>query len=139
MMMSKTVNSVKEITLAPVPRTTFAEPNVTANMSKYPWSARFNVACWLRVEHAVQSPIQVKLVYKDSRGWRQVRVDGGFINSRNRILLSGAVEIHALGPILEMKVNATGISSVMKTHAEELFVQRIEESGQQKNLPAEAA
>ncbi len=137
--MSNNVNSIREITLAAVPKATFANRGVTANMGKHAWSASFNLACWLRVEYAIQSPIRLKLLYRDSRGWQQVFVDEGFINTHNRILLAGTAHIRALGPILDMKVSAAGISSVMNVSAEELFVQKIKEFRSQKNSPAEAA
>jgi len=137
--MSNNVNSLREITLASVPKATFTSPDVTANMRKHNWFASFNVACWLRVGYAIQSPIRLKLLYRDSRGWQQAVVDEGFINTSNRLLLSGRAHIRALGRILEMKVSAAGISSVMKVSAEELFVQKIQESRSQKNSPAEAA
>ncbi len=137
--MSNDANSIREITLASVPKSTFANPQVTANMEKHAWSARFNVACWLRVHYAVQSPINLKLLFRDSRGWQQVFVDEGFINSHNRLLLSGACEIRAVGPVVEMKVNVAGISSSMRLSAEELFVQRIEEPRRRKASPAAAA
>lgn len=138
-MMSNTINAVRETTLASVPKATFANPKVTAAMEKHAWSVSFNVACWLRVQYAIQSPIRLKLVYRDSRGWQQVFVDEGFINTHNRLLLSGAAHIRARGPILEMKVNVAGISSVMKVSAEELFVQKVQETRQQRNSPAAAA
>ena len=137
--MSNYVTSVKEITLASVPKSTFANPRVTANMDKHAWSAKFNVACWLRVHYAVQSPINLKLLFRDSRGWQQVFVDEGFINSHNRLLLSGAAEIHAVGPVVDMKVNVAGVSTAMRLSAEELFVQRIEEPRRRKASPAAAA
>ncbi len=137
--MSNYTNSVKELTLASVPKSTFANPKVKANMEKHAWSERFNVACWLRVHYAVQSPIILKLLFRDSRGWQQVFVDEGFINSHNRLLLSGACEIRAVGPVVEMKVNVAGVSSAMRLSAEELFVQRIEEPRRRKASPAAAA
>ena len=137
--MSNYTNSVKEVTLASVPKSTFANPQVTANMGKHAWSAQFNVACWLRVHYAVQSPITLKLLFRDSRGWQQVSVDEGFINSHNRLLLSGAARIRAMGPVVEMKVNVAGISPAMRLSAEELFVQKIQEPRPQKASPAAAA
>ena len=138
-MMSNTANSVREVILVSVPRATYADPTVTAQTGKQVWSARFNVACWLRLQYAVQSPIRLKILFRDSRGWQQVFVDEGFINAHNRILLSGAAEVRALGPILEMKVTAAGISPSMKMSAEELFVQKIDATEQQQHSSAEAA
>ena len=137
--MSTHTNAIRELTLASVPKSTFANPQVTANMSKHVWTARFNVACWLRVHYAVQSPITLKLLFKDSRGWQQVFVDEGFINAHNRLLLSGAAAIQAMGPVVDMKVNVAGVSSAMRLSAEELFVQKIQEARHQKSSPAAAA
>ena len=137
--MSNNASPVREVTLVSVPRSTYVGAKAKMGVGKQAWSATFNVACWLRVQYPIQSPIILKLLFRDSRGWRQVLVDEGFVNAQNRILLSGAAEVRAIGPIFEMKINAAGVSSVMKMSAEELFVQRVEEPQQQKKAPARAA
>lgn len=110
--------------LAEVPASTFD----TATPSKAPWFSEYNVAAWLGFRYPTTRAIGILLEYTDQQGQHSLMVDECSAPDGLQLMLSGRVQVNAIGRISRMTVHCCGIDNAGSVRVDELFVQRVEES-----------
>ncbi|MEM8499817.1 MAG: hypothetical protein AAF542_17470 [Pseudomonadota bacterium] len=115
---------IRSCLLAEVPANTFH----TATPSKAPWFSEYNVAAWLGFRYAISGAIGILLEYTDQEGEHSIVVDECSAPEGLQLMLSGRVQVTAIGRISRMTVRCCGIDNAGSVRVDELFVQRVEES-----------
>lgn len=110
--------------LAEVPASTFD----TATPSKASWFSEYNVAAWLGFRYPTTGAIGILLEYTDQQGEHSLVVDECSAPDGLQLMLSGRVQVNAIGRISRMTVRCCGIDNAGSVRVDELFVQRVEES-----------
>jgi hypothetical protein len=94
---------MKEKFIAKVPEHLILQPMVPSNRSL--WSGHYNVALWLRLHQLCPGNAQLVLKYMDNEGiTRRVAVDTASLEFTNQVLLSGEVNVPAVGRVIDMSV-----------------------------------
>lgn len=110
--------------LASVPAPTFKQSSAIGDS----WFSEYNLAAWLGFRYQPQNTLSIVLRYEDSLGKHEVLVDQCSVPDGLQMMLSGRVQIHAVGSIKHMNVYCSGIEPGFVVRVDELFVQRVEET-----------
>ncbi len=87
-----------------------------------------NVAAWLGFPIRPADAVGVVLHYTDSRGRHAMLIDECVAVEGFSLMLSGKVEVTAVGAIEHMSIHCSGIADKQYVRVDELFVQRVQQS-----------
>lgn len=109
--------------LANVPEATFRGGEESAKLP-----LELNVAAWLGFPMRPTDAVGVVLHYTDSRGRHAIVIDECMMVEGFSLMLSGKVQVTAVGAIEQMSIYCSGISNKQYVRVDELFVQRVRQS-----------
>lgn len=97
------------------------------------WENRYNVACWLRPLAASAFDAKLYLQFRDQENRdKQVAVDRAAVSLGRPALLSSQIQLNAVGKITEMSVWIEVSEGAPAYAIDELFVQSVAGTAQQK-------
>jgi hypothetical protein len=128
---------MKEKFVAKVPEKLIPQPQLSARSH---WIGRYNVACWLRLQHTRPCKIVLLLKYVDQEGTsKSFTVDQCSTELGSTMLLSGMAQIPAVGKIIDLGVYLESTENCPPYTIDELFVQAADQSVSKANKLISAA
>ena len=128
---------MKEKFIAKVPDALIAQPQVSARSS---WMGRYNVACWVRLQQQRPCKIALLLKYVDQEGTsKTITVDHCATELGATMLLSGMVQLPAIGKIIDMGLYLESTDNCPPYVIDELFIQGADQSFSKANKLISAA
>lgn len=87
--------------------------------------AEYNVATWLQLPGLANLPVSLLVSYRDGEHLREVTVDHGRIDCRQRILLSGVARLPIERSLHDVELRLRSAVPPAGLRVEELFVQPV--------------
>ena len=129
---------MKEKFVAKVPEHLILQPVVASNRTT--WSGRYNVALWLRLHQLHAGNVNLVLKYMDHEGvTRRVMIDQSSMEFTNQILLSGEVNVPAVGRVIDMSVYLEMPEPTPGYTIDELYLQSSDRTNKQSGKLISAA
>jgi hypothetical protein len=87
------------------------------------WDAEFNVAAWVRVS-GTNGEIRLLLCHEDDAGQHGCIVDSCAVSGESNSLVSGLISVRFTGKVKKVQMILKLSDPEIRTHVDELFVQR---------------
>ncbi|HCF5154990.1 TPA: hypothetical protein ACGBF5_001156 [Pseudomonas aeruginosa] len=108
-----------------------ARPTLTAHEGLV---ADYNIAAWLHLPDACDLLVSLVVSYLDGGRQREVAVDHGRIDRRQRILLSGIARLPVRQKVENMQVRLKSATAFSRLVVEEFFVQAVEQENRSQQV-----
>jgi len=98
--------------------------NIPAISSQKKHRSKYNIACWIRFNSAIDTEIQLELRAQDQQQIQAIVIDSIKSTGTQQILLSGQASILCQGKIQSMQLVLTSKEQKLNYEIDEAFIQK---------------